>query len=68
MKYQSSLRRCIITGVSDKAGRVSRRIDCQIGVIEFYVSANDKNVTSSKDNVSCMLAYMIFVCGIEIDD
>ena len=41
MKYQSSLRRRIITGGSEKAVRVSRRMDCRIGVIEFYVSANN---------------------------
>ena len=40
MKYQSSLRRRVITGGSEKAVRVSRRMDCRIGVIKFYVSAN----------------------------
>ena len=41
MKYQSSLRRRVITGGSQKAVRVSRRMDCRIGVIKFYVSANN---------------------------
>ena len=41
MKYQSSLRRRVITGGSEKTVRVSRRIDCRIGVIKFYVSANN---------------------------
>ena len=41
MKYQSSLRRRVITGGSEKAVRVSRRMDCRIGVIKFYVSANN---------------------------
>ena len=41
MKYQSSLRRRVITGGSEKAVRVSRRMDCRIAVIKFYVSAND---------------------------
>ena len=41
MKYQSSLRRRIITGGSEKAVRVSRIIDFRIGVIKFYVSANN---------------------------
>ena len=41
MKYQSSLRRRVITGGSEKAVRVSRRMDCRIGVIKFYISANN---------------------------
>ena len=41
MKNQSSLRRRVITGRSEKAVRVSRRMDCRIGVIKFYVSANN---------------------------
>ena len=41
MKYQSSLRRRVITGGSEKAVRVSRRMDCRIGVNKFYVSANN---------------------------
>ena len=41
MKYQSSLRRRVITGGSEKTVRVSRRMDCRIGVIKFYVSANN---------------------------
>ena len=41
MKYQSSLRRRVITGGSEKAVRVSRRMDCRLGVIKFYVSANN---------------------------
>ena len=41
MKYQSSLRWRVITGGSEKAVRVSRRMDCRIGVIRFYVSANN---------------------------
>ena len=41
MKYQSSLRRLVITGGSEKAVRVSRRMDCRIGVIKFYISANN---------------------------
>ena len=41
MKYQSSLRRRVITGGSEKTVRVSRWMDCRIGVIKFYVSANN---------------------------
>ena len=41
MKYQSSLRRHVITGGSQKALRVSQRMDCRIGVIKFHVSANN---------------------------
>ena len=41
MKYQSSLRRRVFTGGSEKTVWVSRRIDCRIGVIKFYVSANN---------------------------
>ena len=41
MKYQSSLWRRVITGGSEKAVRVSWRMDCRIGVIKFYVSANN---------------------------
>ena len=41
MKYQSSLRRRVITGGSEKAVRVSWRMDCRIAVIKFYVSANN---------------------------
>ena len=41
MKYQSSLRRRVIPGGSEKTVRVSRRMDCRIGVIKFYVSANN---------------------------
>ena len=41
MKYQSSLRRRVITGGSEKTARVSRRMDCRIGMIKFYVSANN---------------------------
>ena len=40
MKYQSSLRRRVITEGSEKTAQVYRRIDCQIGVIKSYVSAN----------------------------
>ena len=40
-KYQSSLRRRVITGRSEKNVRVSWRMDCWIGVIEFYVRANN---------------------------
>ena len=68
MKYQSSLRRCIITGRSQRAAWVSQRMECQIGVIVFYVSANSYKVTSNIDHVSCIWIYMLFVCGIEIDD
>ena len=53
MKCQSSLRRRVITGGSEKAVRVSRRMDCRIGVIKFYVSANNQKVTSNIDHVSC---------------
>ena len=42
MKHQPSLRRRVVTGASEKAEQVSRRIDCRIGVINFYVSANKK--------------------------
>ena len=41
MKYQSSLRRRVITGGSQKDVRVSRRMDCRIGVIKFHVRANN---------------------------
>ena len=41
MKYQSSLRRRVITGGSQKDVRVSRKMDCPIGVIKFHVSANN---------------------------
>ena len=41
MKYQSSMHRRVITGGSQKAVRVSRRMDYRIGVIKFYVSANN---------------------------
>ena len=41
MKYQSSLRRRVITCGSEKAVQMSRRMDCRIGVIKFYVSANN---------------------------
>ena len=41
MKYQSSLRRRVITGGSQKDVRVSRRMDCRIGVIKFHVSAKN---------------------------
>ena len=41
MKYQSSLRRRVITGGSEKAVWVSWRMDCRIAVIKFYVSANN---------------------------
>ena len=37
----ASLRRRVITGGSQKAVWVSRRMDCRIGVIKFYVSANN---------------------------
>ena len=68
MKFQSSLHRRVITGWSEKTARESRRMGCRIGVIKFYVSANDWKVTSNIDHVSCMWVYMLFVCGIEIDD
>ena len=41
MEYQSSLRRPVITGGSEKAVRVSRRMDCRIDLIKFHVSANN---------------------------
>ena len=37
MKYQSSLRRRVITGGSEKAVRVSRRMDCRIGVMLNFI-------------------------------
>ena len=40
MKYQSSLHRRVITGGSEKAARVSRRMNYLIGVIESCISAN----------------------------
>ena len=43
MKHQRSMRRLTITGGSDKAVRVSRRMDCRFGVIKSHVSANNKN-------------------------
>ena len=68
MKYKSSLRRRVITGGSQKDVRVSRRMDCRIGLVKFHVSANNWKVTSNIDHVSYMWVYMLFVCGIEIDD
>ena len=68
MKYQSSLRRRVITGGSEKTVRVSRRMDCRVGVIKFYVSTNNLKVTSNIDHVSCMWVHMLIVCWIEIDD
>ena len=68
MKYQSSLRRRVITGGSEKAARVSQRMDCRIGVIKFYVSVNNQKVTINIDHVPCMWVHMLFVCLIEIDD
>ena len=41
VKYQSLLRRRVITGESQKTVRVSRWMDCRIGVIKLYVSANN---------------------------
>ena len=41
MKYQSTLSRRVITGGSEEAVRVSRRMDCRIGVIKYFVSANN---------------------------
>ena len=68
MKHQSSLRRGVITGGSEKAAWVSRRMDCRIGAIEFYVSANNKKVTCNIDHVSCMWVYMLFVYAIEFEN
>ena len=44
MKHQCSMRRLTITGGSEKAVRVSRRMDCRFGVIKSHVSDNNKNV------------------------
>ena len=41
MKYQSLLRRRVITLRSEQTVRVSWRMDCRIAVIKFYVSANN---------------------------
>ena len=68
MKHQPSLRRHVITDGSEKAERVSRRMDCRLGLIEFHISANNKNVTSNIDYVSRMWVYTRFVCGIEIEN
>ena len=62
MKYQSSLHRCVVTGGSEKAARVSQRMNYLIGVIEFYISANVTWI------MSCMWVYMLFVGRIEIED
>ena len=43
MKHKSSLCRRPTPRGSEKAGRVSRRIDCPIVVIKLYVSASHKN-------------------------
>ena len=43
MKHQCSMRRLTITGGSEKAVRVSRRMDCRFGVIKYHVSDNNKN-------------------------
>ena len=58
----------VITGGSERAARVSRRMDCRIGGIEFYVSAKKWKVASNRDYMSGMWVYMLFLCGIEIDD
>ena len=44
MKYQSPLRRRVITGGSEKTVRVSRGMDCPFVVIKYHVSANNKNL------------------------
>ena len=44
MKHQCSMRRLTITGGSEKAVRVSRKMDCRFGVIKSHVSDNDKNL------------------------
>ena len=44
MKHQCSMRRLTITGGSEKAVRVSRRMDCRFGVIKSHVSNNKKNL------------------------
>ena len=62
MKCQSSLRRRVITGGSEKTVRVSRRMDCQISEIKCYVNANNEKVTSNIDHVLCMWVHMLFVC------
>ena len=53
MKHQSSMRRRLITGRSERTARVSQRMDWRIGVIKFYVSANNKK-DCNIDHVSCM--------------
>ena len=68
MKCQSSLRRRVITGGSERTVRVSRRMYCLISVIKLYVSANNQKVTSNIDHVSYMWVYRLFLCGNEIDD
>ena len=44
MKHQCSMRRLTMTGGSEKAVRVSRRMGCRFGVIKSHVSANNKNL------------------------
>ena len=58
MKHQSSLRRCVITGGSENAARVSQRMDCWIGVIEFHVSANNKKVSCNMAHVCGSICYL----------
>ena len=42
MKHESSLHRRVLTDGSEKTERVSQKMEYRIGVIDFYVSANDK--------------------------
>ena len=58
MEYQSSLRRRVIIFGSERAAWVSRRMDCRIGVIEFYVSANNNQVTQITCHVCGFICYL----------
>ena len=66
-------RNCVETAIEKtpytlrrKATQMSQRMDCRIGVIEFYVSANNRKVTINIDHVSCIWVYMPFVSGTEL--
>ena len=61
MKHQFILRRRVITGVTEKAARVSRWMDCRIGVIEVFVSANNKDNMQQRSYVMYVSLYVICV-------
>ena len=69
MKHQFSLRRRVITGGSEMVARVSRRMDCRIGAIEFYVSANNeiKHVTLIMCQVCGFICYFCVELKLKIN-